>query len=220
MTDDTEPKTIGRPSGYTDEIAEKNPRSDQRGRDVDQDLPRGGHAAAELFDSIEVCLSPNATLRQRELMKPLIPPPPNEVAVLPPPPPPPLEGRDTHGRFAVGNPGKPRGARSRIAAEIDRLLEEGAEDAFQTIMHAARCGNVAAAQWMIDRVAPARKGRPISLENFPPINGAADFAPALSAIASSVANGDLSVEEAALAARVLREFLEIIETAHRLRATP
>ena len=144
----------------------------------------------------------------------------NDLAVLPPSPLPPLEGRDTHGRFAVGNRGKPLGARNKVAAEIDRLLEEGAEDAFRTIMHAARCGNVAAAQWIIDRVAPARKGRPISLENFPPINGAADFAPALSAIASSVANGDLSVEEAALAARVLREFLEIIETAHRLRATP
>jgi hypothetical protein len=85
-------------------------------------------------------------------------------------------------------------------------------------MHAARCGNVAAAQWIIDRVSPARKGRPLSLDNFPAINGPADFAPALASIASSVANGDLSVDEAALAARVLREFLEIIETAHRLRA--
>ena len=153
-------------------------------------------------------------------MQPLIPPPPppREVTV-PPPPPPPLEGRDSNGRFTVGNPGKPRGARSRIAAEIDKLLEEGAEDAFRTIMGAARCGNVTAAQWIIDRVAPARKGRPLSFDNFPAINGAADFAPALAAIARSVADGDLSVDEAALAARVLREFLEVLETAHRLRAS-
>jgi hypothetical protein len=102
--------------------------------------------------------------------------------------------------------------------KIDKLLEEGAEDAFRTVMGAARCGNIAAAQWILDRVAPARKGRPLSVENFPAINSAADFAPALAAIASSVADGDLSVDEAALAARVLREFLDVIETAHRLRA--
>ncbi len=102
--------------------------------------------------------------------------------------------------------------------KIDKLLEEGAEDAFRTVMGAARCGNIAAAQWILDRVAPARKGRPLSVENFPAINSAADFAPALAAIASSVADGDLSVDEAALAARVLREFLDVIETVHRLRA--
>ncbi len=152
-------------------------------------------------------------------MQPLIlpPPAPNDLAVLPPLPPAPLEGRDTHGRFAPGNPGKPRGARSKIAAEIDGMLAEAAPDAFETIRLAAR-HNLAAAMWIIERVAPIRKGRPISLENFPPINGAADFAPALATIASSVANGDLSVDEAALAARVLREFLEVLETAHRLRA--
>jgi hypothetical protein len=150
-------------------------------------------------------------------MQPLIPPPPNEVAVLPPPPPPPPEGRDTLGRFALGNPGKPRGARSKVAAEIDRMLEEAAPDAFETIRQAAR-HNVAAAMWILDRVAPARKGRPIAMEGFPTLSTAADFAPGLAAIASSVANGDLSVDEAALAARVLREFLDVIETAHRLRS--
>jgi hypothetical protein len=136
---------------------------------------------------------------------------------LVPSPPPPLEGRDSSGRFTVGNPGKPRGARSKVAAEIDKMLEEAAPDAFQTIRDAAR-HNLAAAMWIIERVAPARKGRPISLEGFPTISSAADFAPALAAIASSVADGDMSVDEAALAARVLREFLEVIETAHRLRA--
>jgi hypothetical protein len=139
------------------------------------------------------------------------------VAALPPPPPAPLEGRDTHGRFAAGNPGKPKGARSKVAAEIDKMLEEAAPDALETIRQAAR-HNIATAMWILDRVAPVRKGRPISLENFPTITTAADFAPALASIASSVADGDLSVEEAALAARVLREFLDVLETAHRLRS--
>lgn len=88
---------------------------------------------------------------------------------------------------------------------------------FDTIRMAAK-HNLAAAMWIIERVAPIRKGRPISLENFPPINNAADFAPALAAIASSVANGDISVDEASLVARVFSEFLEVLETARRIRA--
>jgi hypothetical protein len=97
------------------------------------------------------------------------------------------------------------------------MLEEAAPDAFETIRQAAR-HNLAAAMWILDRAAPVRKGRPITLEGFPAISSATDFAPALAAIASAVANGDLSVEEAASAARVLREFLDVIETSHRLRS--
>jgi hypothetical protein len=105
-----------------------------------------------------------------------------------------------------------------VAGEIDRMLEEAAPDAFKIIQYAAASHNVAAAMYILDRVAPARKGRPISLENFPTIESAADFVPALAAVASSVANGDLSVDEAASVAKVLREFLDVIETAHRLRS--
>ena len=117
---------------------------------------------------------------------------------LPPPPPPPLPpsaGRDANGRFTVGNSGRPRGARNRVNAEIERLLEEGAEDAIRTILSAAQYANVAAAQWILNRVAPARKGRVVVLDDFPPINGPDDIAPALSAIATAVANGELSIED-------------------------
>jgi hypothetical protein len=140
-----------------------------------------------------------------------------EPFVLPPSPIP-LEGRDATGRFTSGNPGKPKGARNKVAAEIDKMLEEAAPDAFRIIQQAAAAHNVAAAMWILDRVAPARKGRPIALEGFPRIESGADCVPALAAIARSVADGDLSVEEAASAARVLREFLDVIETAHRLRS--
>jgi hypothetical protein len=152
-----------------------------------------------------------------DLATPFIPAPPavpNEVAVVPPPP----IGRDAIGRFTTGNPGKPRGARSKVAAEIDKMLEDAAPAAFKIIEYAASSHNVAAAMYIVDRVAPPRKGRPISLENFPTIESASDFVPALAAVASSVANGDLSVDEAASVAKVLREFLDVIESAHRLRS--
>ena len=138
---------------------------------------------------------------------------------LPPPPPlPPSAGRDANGRFAVGNSGRPRGARNRVNAEVERLLEEGAEDAIRTILSAAQYANVAAAQWILNRVAPARKGRTIILDEFPTINGPDDIAPALSAIAAAVADGELSIEEASLAADVLQKFLDVLERTHRLRS--
>src|SRR3979409_43163 len=134
-----------------------------------------------------------------------LPPPPE-----PPPPSAPPSGRDASGRFTVGNSGRPRGARNRVNAEIDQLLEEAAPDALRTIHSAAQYANVAAAQWILNRVAPARKGRAVILDDFPTINGPDDIAPALSAIAAAVADGELSIEEASLAADVLQKFLDVL----------
>ena len=147
-----------------------------------------------------------------ELSNPLPPPP------EPPPPSAPPSGRDASGRFTVGNSGRPRGARNRVNAEIDLLLEEAAPDAFRTILSAAQHANVAAAQWILNRVSPARKGRTVILDEFPTINGPDDIAPALSTIAAAVADGELSIEEASLAADVLQKFLDVLERTHRLRS--
>jgi len=73
------------------------------------------------------------------------------------------------------------------------------------------------AQWILNRVSPARKGRAIAIDGFPEINGPDDIAPALSAIAAAVADGELSIEEAALAVDVLEKFLGLLERTHRLR---
>jgi hypothetical protein len=125
-------------------------------------------------------------------------------------------GRQANGRFGPGNPGKPRGARNRITVEIERLLDQAAPDAVRTIVSATQFADVKAAQWILNRVAPARRRRTVVLEDFPEIRGPADIAPALAAIAASVADGEISIEEAAMAARVLREFLDVLKTAQRL----
>jgi hypothetical protein len=54
------------------------------------------------------------------------------------------------------------------------------------------------------------------LEDFPEIRGPDDIAPALASIAASVADGVISVDEAAVAANVLQKFLDVFEKAHRL----
>ena len=153
-----------------------------------------------------------------EMLNPLPPPPVGLFAPPPPIDPPAPTDRDANGRFAAGNSGRPRGARNRVNAEIDQLLEEAAPDAFRTILSAAQHANVAAAQWILNRVSPARKGRTVILDEFPTINGPDDIAPALSTIAAAVADGELSIEEASLAADVLQKFLDVLERTHRLRS--
>jgi hypothetical protein len=53
-------------------------------------------------------------------------------------------------------------------------------------------------------------------DELPEIRGRDDIAPALAAIAANVAEGIISVDEAALAASVLERFLGVLETANRL----
>src|SRR6476659_2948069 len=103
--------------------------------------------------------------------------------VLPPPPPyslpnaseasetleplAPRSGRLSNGRFTYGNPGKPRGARHRTSREVEQLLEGAAEEVVQYVIGAARCGSLEAQKWILDRCAPARKGRAVVLDDFP-----------------------------------------------------
>jgi hypothetical protein len=56
---------------------------------------------------------------------------------------------------------------SRVAAEVARCL-----------IGAAQCGSLNAQKWILDRCAPARKGRVVVLYGFPEIRGPEDIAPA------------------------------------------
>jgi hypothetical protein len=77
-------------------------------------------------------------------------------------------------------------------------------------------GALNAQKWILDRCAPARKGRVVVLEDFPEIRGPDDIAPALASIAANVADGVISLDEATAAANVLQKFLDVLETASRL----
>ena len=158
----------------------------------------------------------------------VVPPPPTRCPPevqreTPPETPPetgvvPSGGRLLNGRFAKGNPGKPRGARNRTTIEVERLLEEAASGAVQTIVGAAQSADVDAAKWILNRCAPAPRGRTAVIPDFPEIKRPADIILAFSAITTSFADGVISIEEAATATRLLREFLEIFEAANRLAA--
>ncbi|HRP26574.1 MAG TPA: hypothetical protein PK725_15845 [Rhodocyclaceae bacterium] len=123
------------------------------------------------------------------------------------------DGRDNKGRFAKGNAGKPRGCRHNATMLARTLLEDGIEDAVNTILAAAPQGDVqAATRVVIDRQIPAVKERPLSLPELPDITSAAGVADAQAVALRSLASSDLLPSEAATLASVIENRRRAIET--------
>jgi hypothetical protein len=77
-----------------------------------------------------------------------------------------------------------------------------------------------AARYILERIAPTRRGRLIEVEGFPEIRTPADVPSALATLATAVADGIVTIEEATAAGSLLQTFLETYETAHRLDKVP
>jgi len=119
--------------------------------------------------------------------------------------------RQADGRFAKGNPGgpgRPR-ARERIAA-FDQMVANAGADLIEAALKVAKDGNVRAIEMLLDRIWPARRGRPVEVEA-PEIRAVADVVPASAAVTSAVLNGDLTPREGAAVARVIEAHGSMIE---------
>ncbi len=121
-----------------------------------------------------------------------------------------------------GNPaGKPKGARNRALAALDAIGEEHAPAILQTVVDAAKGGDVRAAETILSRIWPVRKGRPVSGVELPAIATPADLVTALSVVAKAVGDGDLSPDEAQAVAGILeiqRRAAETLNLEQRLAA--
>ena len=128
------------------------------------------------------------------------------------------EGRDAKGRFAPGNSGRPKGARSRLITELEKAMELAAPEIVRILIGRAQCGDgsMQAAKYILERVAPSRRGRLIEIEGFPEIRTPADIPAALARLASALGNGMITIEEATAAGSLLQTLLETYETARRL----
>ena len=120
--------------------------------------------------------------------------------------------RDGRGRFAPGNPGRPKGARHAALLALDAIGAEGAAEVMRAVVEAAKGGDMRAADILLRRLWPERKGRPVSVE-LPPLEGARGVAAALGAVAEAVAAGEVTPEEGQAVAAVLETQRRAIETA-------
>lgn len=120
------------------------------------------------------------------------------------------------GRFQPGQSGdpegKPRGARNAALVALDEIGTEGAEDVLRKAVEDAKRGNTRAAEVLLARVWPARKG-PVTI-SLPPMNGPADCAVAVGAVDAAVDAGTLTPDEAQAVAGILDLRRRAIETAN------
>ena len=124
-------------------------------------------------------------------------------------------GRANQGTQVVGRraPGTPQRSRLKNCLK-ERLRKLGARQL------SLPSRDTVALQLCLERIAPVRKGRPISLA-LPSMSTSADVSTAISAIVTQMAKGEITPEEAAIAASVLetkRKALETEDSDRRLRA--
>ncbi len=124
-------------------------------------------------------------------------------------------GRKQDTRFKPGesgNPaGKPKGARHKTTIACDALLAGEAEAITRKAIELAKAGDGPALRLCLDRIAPARKDRPVTF-TLPTLETAADAKDAAAAIVLAVADGDLTPSEAAELSKALDNFIRIMET--------
>ena len=113
--------------------------------------------------------------------------------------------------FQPGNSGKPKGARHRVTRMAELLMEGAAEAVVHAVLAAARDGDMTAARLVLERIAPVRKGRPVSLP-LPVVNSAGDVLAALGVTIQAMGDGDITPDEAATIAGVLEVKRRAIET--------
>jgi hypothetical protein len=97
-------------------------------------------------------------------------------------------------------------------------MELGAPDIVRILIARAQCGegSFEAAKYILERIAPSRRGRVVEIEGFPEIRTPADVPAALASLATAVGNGTITIEEGTAAGGLPQAFLDTYETAHRL----
>jgi len=97
-------------------------------------------------------------------------------------------------------------------------MELASPEIVRILIARAQCGDgsMEAAKYILERIAPTRRGRLVEIEGFPEIRTPADVPAALASLATAVGTGTITIEEGTAAGSLLQTFLDTYETAHRL----
>jgi hypothetical protein len=126
-------------------------------------------------------------------------------------------------RFKPGNPGgpgRPAGSRNKATIALDQIADDAGKDILDMMIEAAKGGDMRAADLVLSRIWPVRKGRPIAL-TLPAIQSAADVVAAVGAVADAVGAGDITPDEGQAVAAILeakRKAIETVELESRVAA--
>jgi hypothetical protein len=120
------------------------------------------------------------------------------------------EVRDANGRFVKGHPGgpgRPRNPVTEAIADLDRLGIEVAQRLIGVIAEQALKGDLKAANMLLQRVWPVRRNRPIEVASAD-AEGEPYTIDDHRSIASAMFDGEITPQEAQVAARVLKSLQE------------
>lgn len=116
------------------------------------------------------------------------------------------------GKFAKGNPGKPRGALNHATRLAQTVLNEEVEGLARRAVELAMSGNVMALKLCLERMVPVHRQRSVEFE-LPALETAADAVQAAGAVTALVASGHLTPGEGQSLAQVIETQRRAIETA-------
>ena len=120
-----------------------------------------------------------------------------------------------------GNPkGKPRGAKNHATKLAEKLIDGQCEALVQRAVEMALNGDIQALKLLIERLVPARKDRPVSLE-LPKVQSAQDVIKAMGLVIESVGRGEIEPEQAKTLSTILelnRRSIETVDIEERLLA--
>jgi hypothetical protein len=112
-----------------------------------------------------------------------------------------------------GGPGRAAGSRNKATLALDAIGDEAAKEILGRLTESAKGGDIRAAEIILARVWPVRKGRPVTTLDIPPMVTPGDIVMALGAITNAMAAGEITPEEGASVASVLEVKRRSIETA-------
>lgn len=127
-------------------------------------------------------------------------------------------GRNSDGTFAVGNPGKPKGARNKVTTAMNALLEGEADSITRKVIELALKGDVSALRLCLDRLLPPLKSAPVRFD-IPKPSGVADLAEVSSSIIVEVSQGNLTPFDGTQVMHMVeayRKTLEVLDIENRV----
>jgi hypothetical protein len=122
--------------------------------------------------------------------------------------------RRANGHFAKGNaggPGRPRKAVCDGAVTLDAIGADAAEAIVRAIVDKALAGDMRAAELVLSRAWPMRRGRPVEIDA-PEVNDLSDVVSATGAVATAVMQGEITPDEGRALSAVLETQRHAIET--------
>ncbi|NKW71901.1 hypothetical protein HGD85_02810 [Rhodobacteraceae bacterium R_SAG10] len=118
---------------------------------------------------------------------------------------------DEAGKFAEGNPGKPKGARHKYTLAIQAMLDGEAEALGRKAVELALEGDTTALRLCLERIAPPRKDVPIQFD-LPAMTNASEAAGVAQAVLKAVSEGAVTPLEGATVMGLVEQYRRTLET--------